>query len=75
MTKQTELPARDSFSDLVDRIFNAVQDHMNWDREKTLLWLRTKNPYLGRVTPDDFILRQPKRAEKFIMSMIEREPS
>jgi len=61
----------ESLEDVVNRLVKKVQDHMEWDLEKTLLWFGTANPLLGNATPDDLILKgREKKLEMFIDNCI-----
>lgn len=61
---------RESYGDLVDRLWFKVKTHMNWDDEKCSLWWRTKNPMFGNVSPDDYLSRRPDKIERVIDALI-----
>ena len=48
-------------------LFTRVQELMDWDEPKTILWFTTNNPLLGNVSPDTMILTgRIDRLKKFI---------
>lgn len=62
--------ARESYGDLVARLFEKVKSHTGWSNEKVCVWFRTKNPLCGGITPDEFIMRRPNKAERWIDAVI-----
>ena len=70
MTADVSSP-KESYGDFVDRLFKKVMNHMNWTKEKTSLWFRTKNPHLGGCTPDDLLSVRPRKLEGWINAMVD----
>ena len=54
------------------RIYKKIHDHMGWEHQKTELWFRTKNPFLGNATPLELMqIGRAHKLEQFVNACIE----
>lgn len=49
-----------------------IAHHMKWDHARATLWMKSKNPHLGNVSPDEMIERdRVEKLYRFIETSIE----
>ena len=49
------------------QVHALVLEFFNGDFEKTRLWMRTRNPGLGNLTPKDLIFLRPGKVLRFVV--------
>jgi hypothetical protein len=55
----------------LEELYKLVQNHMDWNDNKTNLWFNTPNPLLGQITPKVFFEMKPEKCSRFILALIE----